>query len=327
MILFLKRNRCFFTWIWVVAVNESMEKFEISILGCGSALPTARHLPTSQVVNIREKLFMIDCGEGTQLQMRRNKLKFSNLNHIFISHLHGDHCFGLIGLISTMGLLGRMAPLFIHAPAELERLLKPQIDFFCHGIDFKIEFHPIDPTKNAILYKDRSVTVSSIPLKHRMPCCGFLFEETPPMRHIIREMIDFYRVPMAKISAIKEGSDFVTEEGEIVPNERLTRDGGRARRYAYCSDTAYHEAIIPVIEGVDLLFHESTFMETEAKRAEETFHSTVRQAATIAQKAQVKRLIIGHYSSRYEDVVLFEKEAVAIFKNTHAVRENELIRV
>lgn len=304
-----------------------MEKFEISILGCGSALPTTRHQPSSQIVNIREKLFMIDCGEGTQLQARKQKIKFCNLNHILISHLHGDHCFGLIGLISTLGLLGRTAPLTIYAHPKLEELLRPQLAFFCENLSYTIHFHAINPTHSEVIYQDRSVEISTIPLQHRIPCCGFLFKEAQPLRHIIREMIDFYQVPISKIKEIKEGKDFITPEGECISNERLTKDGGKARQYAYCSDTAYNEKILPLVQGVDVLFHEATFMQSDALKATETAHSTTIQAATIAQKAQVGRLLIGHYSSRYGHTNLLEKEAATIFPNTHAVEENETIRL
>ena len=177
-----------------------MEKFEVNILGCGSALPTTRHFASSQILNIREKLFMIDCGEGAQMQMRKSKLKFSRLNHIFISHLHGDHCFGLPGLISTFGMLNRTAELHIHAHADLETLLTTQLNYFCKNLPYKVIFHAIDPSKEALIYEDRSITVHSIPLRHRIPCCGFLFAEKPRPNHILREMIDFYQIPIYELN-------------------------------------------------------------------------------------------------------------------------------
>ena len=304
-----------------------MINFEVHILGCGSALPTTRHNQTSQVVDLRDKLYMIDCGEGTQLQMRKQKLKFARLNHIFISHLHGDHCFGLPGLISTMGMLGRTASLTIHAPKELESLLRPQLDFFCKGMAYEVIFNPIDTTTHALIYQDKSVSVYSIPLNHHTPCCGFLFRETQPDRHLIRDMIDFYKIPIAKLKDVRAGEDYITDEGVLVPNSRLTHSGGVARSYAYCSDTAYAEKIIPLIENVDLLFHESTFLETEKPRAKETAHSTAKDAATIALKASVGKLIIGHFSARYDNEALFEEEAQRIFIHTHAVHEGEAIMV
>ena len=206
-----------------------MEKFELTILGCGSALPTTRHFATSQVINIREKLYMIDCGEGAQLQMRRSRLKFSRLNHVFISHLHGDHCFGLIGLISTFGLLGRTAPLYVHAPAAFGPILQSLLDFFCKGLDFRVEFYPVDTSRHALIHEDRSVSIYSIPLRHRIECCGFLFQEKATLPHIRRDMIDFYRIPICEINNIKNGMDWTTEDGTLVPNHRLTEPSAPPR--------------------------------------------------------------------------------------------------
>lgn len=299
-----------------------MEKFEVNILGCGSALPTTRHFSSSQVVNIREKLFMIDCGEGAQLQLRRSKLKFTRLNHIFISHLHGDHCFGLMGLISTFGLLGRTAKLHIYAHKELERLLKPQLDFFCKGMTYEVEFHAIDPTRAEMIYEDRSVSVTTLPLRHRIPSCGFLFQEKKTPNHIIRDMIDFYQIPVFELNRIKEGADYVTPDGTIVPNNRLTTPSAPPRSYAYCSDTVCLPGIVPQIKGVDLLFHEATFMHEDAARAKETFHTTALQAAGIARDAEAKQLVIGHFSARYEDESLLLNEAKSVFPNTLLAKEN-----
>lgn len=299
-----------------------MGNFDIHILGCGSALPTTRHLATSQVLNIREKLFMIDCGEGTQVQLRRSRLKFSRLNHIFISHLHGDHCFGLIGLISTFAMTNRTADLHIYSHPELQRLMEPQLAFFCKGMPFQVVFHPFDPKERTIIYDDRSITVETIPLKHRLPTCGFLFREKPLPNHILRDMIDFYEVPVYLINRIKNGEDFVTEDGTVIPNGRLTTPADPPRAYAYCSDTSYLPRIIEQIKGVDLLFHEATFAQTEAARAKETMHSTASQAAQIAKDAEVKRLVIGHYSARYEDESILLEEASAVFPNTTLAQEN-----
>lgn len=299
-----------------------MEKFEVNILGCGSALPTTRHFSSSQVVNIREKLFMIDCGEGAQLQLRRSKLKFTRLNHIFISHLHGDHCFGLMGLISTFGLLGRTATLHIYAHEELEKLLQPQLDFFCKGMTYEVKFHHIDPTKAEMIYEDRSVSVTTIPLRHRIPSCGFLFQEKKTPNHIIRDMIDFYQIPVFELNRIKNGADYVCPDGTIVPNERLTTPSANPRSYAYCSDTLYQRSILPLIKGVDLLFHEATFMHEEAARAKETFHTTSLQAAEIARDAEVKQLVIGHFSARYENEAMLLEETQSLFPNTLLAKEN-----
>lgn len=304
-----------------------MEKFGLHILGCGSALPTTRHFPTSQIVNVRDKLFMIDCGEGAQLQFRKSHLKFSRLNHIFISHLHGDHCFGLLGLISTLNLLGRTAELHIHSPKGLETLLTPMLDFFNRQMTYKILFHEFDTKEPMQIYEDRSLTVTTIPLRHRMPCCGFLFAEKRRPNHIIREMVDFYQVPVYELNRIKNGADYVTPEGKTVSNNLLTRPSAPSRSYAYCSDTIYLPSIVEQIKGVDLLFHEATFANEDAPRAKETFHTTAAQAAEIARKAEVKKLLIGHFSARYEDENILLQEASAIFPDTQLAKETLCVSV
>ncbi len=299
-----------------------MEKFDIHILGCGSALPTMRHSATSQVINIREKLFMIDCGESTQVQLRRSRLKFSRLNHIFISHLHGDHCFGLIGLISTFGMLERTADLHIYAHPDLERLLAPQIEYYCNGMSYQVIFHSINPKEKQIIYEDRSVSVETIPLKHRLPTCGFLFKEKPTPNHIKRDMIDFYHVPTFMINRIKNGEDYQTEDGTIVPNDRLTSPSDSPRSYAYCSDTAFYPQTVEQIRHSTLLFHEATFLQADAARAKQTMHSTAKQAAEIARMAEVKKLIIGHFSARYDNEDELLTEAQSVFPNTILANEN-----
>mgnify|MGYP002671997109 FL=1 len=302
-----------------------MATFDLNILGCGSALPTTRHNASSQVINLRDKLYMIDCGEGTQLQMRKMKIKFSRLNHIFISHLHGDHCLGLPGLVSTLGMLGRMGDLFIYGPAEVGEYVQVIEKLFCQGSPFQMKFQAVDTNNYNLVMEDRSVSVYSLPMKHRVPCCGYLFVEKKRSPHIIREMIDFYKIPISKIELIKQGADFVTEEGEVIPNKILTRPAEPAKRYAYCSDTAFFPKIVPYIEGVDLLYHEATFLEADSARAYETFHSTTKQAASIARDAQVKKLLIGHYSARYIDLLPLEKEARSIFHNTLLANEGMVL--
>ena len=304
-----------------------MAEFNINILGCGSALPTTRHLATSQIVDLRDKLYMIDCGEGTQVQMRRMRVRFGRLAHIFISHLHGDHCFGLPGLISTLGMLGRTGELVVHGPKEVETYLRPVMDLFCRGMEFEVRFNPVDTRSHSLVMEDRSLSVYSIPLKHRIPTCGYLFAEKPKEAHIIREMTDFYQVPVRCMKDIKQGQDYVTPEGEVVPNSRLTRPAAPPKRYTFCSDTAYNRSIIPIIEGADLLYHEATFAECDLARAKETFHSTARQAAEIARDAHVKRLVIGHYSARYEDLSELHREAEAVFPGTILGNEGTVIPV
>ena len=304
----------------------AMENFEIHILGCGSALPTTRHNASSQIVKIGNKQFMIDCGEGTQIQLRRNHIHFSFINHIFISHLHGDHCFGLIGLISTFGLLGRTAPLHIYADAKLEELMKPQIEFFCKGMHYPVFFHNIDATKHQVIYEDNTITVESLPLRHRMPCCGFLFREKPKRRHLLGDVANFYNIPAYMRQTIKDGADYTTSEGEIIPNSKLTKEADPSRSYAYCSDTAPCDNS-KILKGVDLLYHEATFADSEKERAAQTFHSTARQAAQAASDAGVKRLLIGHYSSRYETPDILLKEACELFPETIAAKEGMVIHI
>ncbi len=304
-----------------------MEKFEVNILGCGSALPTTRLNPTSQIINFRDNLFMIDCGEGTQLQMRHLQLKFNRMGHIFLSHLHGDHCFGLIGLVSTLGLLNRTGDLIVHAHPDAEQVFRPLLDYFCAGLPFRVLFNPIAPQTHSLILDERSYRVYTIPLKHRVPTCGFLFEEKAGLRHIIKESVDFYQVPVRMLLSIKEGADYIMPEGKVIPNEMLTRPANPARRYAFCSDTAYTESIIPHIEGVDLLYHEATFSEADKARAKQTMHTTALQAAKIAGLAQVKQLIIGHFSARYTDLSGLLKEAQSLFPNTVLAKEGSIYRV
>ncbi|MDR1402933.1 MAG: ribonuclease Z [Tannerellaceae bacterium] len=304
-----------------------MAEFNIKILGCGSALPTVRHMATSQIVNLRDKLYMIDCGEGTQVQMRRMRIKFNKLNHIFISHLHGDHCFGLPGLISTLGMLGRTGDLFIHAPKNMEEYLQPVLRLFNKGLPFCVRLNQVDTSKHALIMEDRSMEVYSIPLNHRIPSCGFLFAEKQKEAHLLRDMIDFYQIPVKFLRQIKQGADYTTPDGEVISNKRLTRPAEPAKRYAYCSDTAYFPAIIPAISGVDLLYHEATFLEADKARAKETYHSTASQAAEIARQAKVGKLVIGHFSARYEDDNSLKKEAAPIFADTILAKEGMVLPV
>ena len=304
-----------------------MDAPELTILGCGSALPTTKHNLSSQVLAIRNKLYMIDCGEGTQLEFRRQKLNFNKIGHIFLSHLHGDHCFGIPGLISTLGLLGRTADLYIHAQPQAEPILQTVLDFFCKESPFKVLFKPFDPQKHTLIHEDRSMEVYTIPLKHRVPTAGFLFVEKPKKPHIRRDACEFYGVPVWKMNEIKAGANFITPEGELIPHEKLTRPAAKPKKYAYCADTAYHESIIPIIEGVDLLYHEATFTQKDIARARETLHSSAAQAATIAQAAQVKKLLLGHFSARYPNEQVLLDEARSIFPNTELADEGVKIKI
>lgn len=306
-----------------------MEPFEVQILGCGSAKPTPRHATSSQLVSLRGKMFMVDCGEGTQQQMARCHASYARLGHIFISHLHGDHCFGLIGLISTLGMLGRghAATLHIHALPELQSVLQPQIDFFCRDMAYDVQFHPFSAHEPAVIYDDRSLTVTTIPLRHRIACCGFLFREKPMQRHLRSDMLEAYEVPISQRGLIKNGANFVTADGDVIPNERLTTPPTPPRSYAYCCDTAPCPSIAPLIEGVDVLYHDSTFCSDDDFRAQATFHSTAAQAAQLAAEAHVGKLVLGHYSARYTDLQPLLTEAQSIFPNTQLADEGMTIEV
>ena len=290
-------------------------------------MPTLRHNPSAQVVELREKLMMVDCGEGTQLQLRKLRVRFTKVSHVFISHLHGDHCFGLIGMISTFGLLGRTAKLHVYANERLENMLDYQMQMFCHDLGYEVVFHPIDATQQAVIYEDRSMTVETIPLCHRMPTCGFLFREKPSLPHIRREMIDFYKIPTSQIMNIKNGADWTTDEGELVPNNRLVEPAEAPRSYAYCSDTRYMPEQHQMIKGVSTLYHESTYGEDNILMAQKYYHSTARQAATVARDAGVGQLILGHYSSRYEDENILLNEAREVFANSHLAAEMDCFNV
>lgn len=298
-----------------------MEPFKVHILGCGSALPTLQHNASSQIVELREKLFMIDCGEGTQIQLRRLRIHFSKIIAVFISHLHGDHCFGLPGMISTFGMTGRTAPLHIYAPAAFEPILDQTLSFFCQGLEFKVVFHAVDTTQNKVVYEDRSLTVETIPLQHRIDCCGYLFREKPILPHIRRDMIDFYKIPISQINNIKAGADWVTVEGEVIANSRLTTPAEPARSYAYCSDTRYIKTLHELVKGVSTLYHESTYSAEDAERARLYWHSTSQDAAKVARDASVGKLLLGHFSARYNNESQLLEEAKEIFPNSYLTRE------
>lgn len=304
-----------------------MEPFRVHILGCGSALPTLKHNPSSQIVEIRGKCFMIDCGEGTQTQLRRSKIKFTRISAVFISHVHGDHCFGLIGMVSTFGMLGRTAPLHIYAPAGFSNIMKMQIDFFCKDLEYEVVFHDVDTNANNIIYEDRSLTVETVPLSHRVPCCGFIFREKQTLPHILRDMTDYYKVPVSQFNNIKNGADWVDEEGNVIPYTRLTTPSEPARSYAYCSDTKYLPMLHECLKDVCVLYHESTYSKEDEDMAKMYFHSTAAQAAQVASDANVGKLVLGHYSARYEDENRLLEEAKNIFPNTVLSDEGLIIDV
>ncbi len=300
-----------------------MTDVRLEILGSGSAIPTKNRNQAAQILSLHNKSFMIDCGEATQHQMIRHAVSTSRMNHIFISHLHGDHCFGLLGLISTLGMRGRTADLYIHSHSALEPLLRPSLNFFCRDLSFEVKFEPYDHTSASVLYEDRGLVVSTFPLKHSLPSSGFLFKEKEKERHIISDKIKFYNIPIKQIPLIKQGADFITEEGVVIPNSQLTTSPSPSKSYAYCSDTVCLEKIIPFVENVDLLYHEATFLHEHLGRAKATMHSTALQAATLAQMAQVKHLLIGHFSARYDSLLPLLEEAKSVFPNTSIAEDGK----
>ncbi len=298
-----------------------MEPFRVKILGCGSALPTGKHFASSQVIDVRGKQFMVDCGEGTQMQLRKYRVHFSRLIAVFISHMHGDHCFGLLGMLSTFGMTGRNAPLHLYAPDYFEPLFKEELDFFCPSLGFEVVYHPVDTTVNKVLYEDKTLVVESIPLSHRVPCNGFLFNEKPTLPHIRRDMIDFYGIPLSQINNIKAGAGWTTPDGVEVPHERLVTPADPTRSYAYCSDTRYMPDLHRYVEGVSTLYHESTYDNSHADRAKLFWHSTAGQAAQVARDAHVGKLLLGHYSARYDDENTLLRDARAVFPQSYLTNE------
>lgn len=291
-----------------------MSTFSIHTLGCGSARPSLRHQPSCTVVEHRGSLYMIDCGEGAQLAFMRQRLSFSKLRHIFLTHLHGDHVLGLPGLVSTLALSGNGGELTVHTFEDGARQLKQMIDYFCRDTPFALNFNIIKPEETVIL-ETKSLTIRTIPLDHRIPTVGYVFEEKPKERHIIPEMTTYHKVPVSMLRRIKAGEDFVTPDGRLIPNAMLTREADRSLSYAHISDTAYMPEIARKIGPVDLLFHETTYLDNLEGDARERGHSTARQAAMVARDANVKTLLTGHYSSRYSDDSQFLEEAKEIFPN------------
>ncbi len=301
-----------------------MTAFDLNILGCGSATSTLRHLPSCQILNVRGHLMMIDCGEGAQLEMRRMHLKFSRLNHIFISHLHGDHCFGLLGLISTMALQGKGGTLTVHIFKEGAELFGRMLDFFCRERPFELKFNIID-TRKAVIYEDDAITVTSFPVNHRVPCVGFLFREKPKQRHINADACKQHDVPQHAMNSLRLGKDYVTPQGVVIPNTELTTDADPSISYAFCSDTKYSKRVINAVQGVDWIYHEATYGDENLKNAVKRYHSTARHAAVVAREAGVRRLIIGHYSNRYLDETVLLRQAQEEFPATMLAMEGMTI--
>ena len=286
---------------------------KLNILGCHSATPLENAHTTSQVLEVKDHIFLIDCGEGTQIQLRNQKIKFSRIKHIFISHLHGDHFYGLVGLVSTFRLLGRTADLHIYGPKGIKEVLTLQLKLANSWTNYNLFFHELEQEESVLIFEDDSLSVHTIPLDHRVYTNGFLFEEKPGLRRLDKEKIKNYDIPHYDFQQLKLGKDLVLEDGTVVQNDRVTLNPKPIKRYAFCSDSAYNESIVPLVEGVDLLYHEATFLDAHENLAEKTKHSTATQAAKIAQLAKVKRLVLGHFSSRYRDKNGFLTEAAPFF--------------
>jgi len=304
-----------------------MHNFELTILGCSSATPTSNRNPTSQLLNIAERYFLIDCGEATQIQLRKFHIKFSRINNIFISHLHGDHYFGLVGLLSSFHLLGRTIDLHIYCPEELKEIIEMQHRLSYTVLNYKIIYHYHKYLNNDLIFEDDKVEVRTIVLNHRIPCCGFVFIEKPLIPSISKEVIQKYNLKVSDIVAIKRGDDFITSTGEVIPNSNLVNETKQPRKFVYCSDTIYNEKMIEFISHADLLYHEATFLHNMLDRAKETFHTTALQAGIIAKKSHAKKLVIGHYSARYKDLQPLLIEAKTEFENTILAIEGETISV
>jgi ribonuclease Z len=301
--------------------------FEITILGCGAAAPTSRHNPTSQVVNIHDKLYLVDCGEATQMQLRKFKVRFQRINHVFISHLHGDHYLGLMGLISSMHLLGRKSTLHIFGPQGLKELIELNLKVSHTFLEYTLEYHSTETDSKMLIMEDRTIKVYSIPLKHRIDCFGFVFEEKSRPPKIKKEVISKYKLQPSEVVELKRGNSIVSKSGDHVSVSEAAISPPLPRSYAYCSDTCYYEKVIDMIAGTTLLYHESTFLDDMKDRAKSTFHSTARQAAEIASKANVGTLLLGHFSSRYHEDEPFLTEASQVFGNVILANEGKVIPV
>lgn len=299
----------------------------MTILGSSSALPTSQRYPSAHVLNAHERFFLIDCGEGTQMQMRRYRIRYGRLHNIFISHLHGDHVFGLYGLLSTMSLAGRQSPLNLYAPEAFSSIFRSHLlDFDVH-LNYEINFIPLrskDPVK---IFEDKNLIAYSFPLQHRVPAFGFLFREKEKERNIRKDVIKTYDIPVAQIHRIKKGADYYTADGELISNKKLTIDPPEPRSFAYCSDTRYFSRLADFVRGVNLLYHEATFAGDKSKLATRTGHSTAEQAATVALEAGVRKLIIGHFSARYKNHNILLEEARSVFPDTIAAEEGRVIQI
>jgi ribonuclease Z len=300
---------------------------KLTILGSSSALPTSERYPSAHVLNAHERFYLIDCGEGTQMQLRKNRIRFGKINHIFISHLHGDHVFGLYGLLSTFSLMGRSTPLNLYAPENYDLILKSHLNDFDIHLNYEIDFVPLREKNPARILDDKYITVTSFPLEHRIPSFGFIFREKPADRKIIREFIALYEIPIAKIQAVKKGEDFIRADGTVIKNETITLAPPLPLSYAYCSDTRYFSRLSSYVKGVTLLYHEATFDKDKQDLADLTGHSTSTGAARTALEAEAGALIIGHFSARYKDISILVEEARSVFPMTVAAQDGKTYEV
>lgn len=300
----------------------------LTILGFNSAIPTVNSAPTAQFLEMEERAFLIDCGEGTQVQLRKAKARFSKINHIFISHLHGDHCFGLPGLIASFRLLGRETPLHIYGPKGIKEMLETIFRITETHKGFELVYHELESKKSVKIFEDSRIEVFTIPLNHRIYCNGYLFREKEKERHLnMKEIAKYPEIETCDYHNLKLGKDFILSDGYVLKNEVLTTEPSKSVSYAFCSDTRYHESILPIIENVDVLYHEATFLHELKDMADYTGHTTALEAARIARKANVGKLILGHFSNRYHDLNVFTDEAREVFVNTFLPKALEAVKI
>lgn len=295
--------------------------FSVTVLGSGAALPTANRNPSAQYVLCNDRHILIDCGEGTQVQLRKNKIHIQKINHILISHLHGDHFFGLVGFLSTLHLLGRDRGLTVYGPEELEQIIRIQLEVGGTKLGFELNFVALNGKEHRLLFEDRLIEIWTFPLKHRIPTNGFLIQEKPKERKLNAELFEQAGLSLTLIPQLKRGEDVVLENGQVIEADEYTFVSRKSKSFVYCSDTAYDERILAYIQGADLLYHEATFLNDKADRAKQTYHSTAEQAARIASQAEVKKLLIGHLSARYESGDKHLQEAQTIFEKTEIAED------
>ncbi len=302
-------------------------KFELTILGSSSATPIFNRNPTAQALNINERLYLIDCSEGTQQQMLKYEVKASRIDHIFISHLHGDHYLGLVGLISSMHLNGRSKPLFVYGPPPLKEIIDLQLKFSETTLNYPLEFKDTNPSKAEVILDNQDITVETIPLDHGIACTGFMFREKKRLRKLLKGQLEILNIPVAFYSALKKGADYITPEGKIYKNDTLTTDSDEPKTYAYCSDTMYNESYFEQISNATLLYHEATFLNNMLDRANETRHTTALQAAGVALITNAKKLLIGHFSARYKSLTELLEEAKSVFPDTELAVEGKTFSI